>query len=196
MIPVKIQTRKWIPKRFFKRFIRKYHLSYDRTENGTQSFSGSVSKSDYAKLKALCRTLKVGIRIDNRFSKRSSDYRKIFFENNPPDKYGGYFCSYCGRHISKKYITVDHLYPVKRAGESVRAQKKLKKKGFMDINDPRNLVAACKRCNERKGSKTGLWILKGKIGRYAGFWYFKYTLQILLAVLFFIVLARHLATNL
>lgn len=45
-----------------------------------------------------------------------------------------YMCAYCGR----KAETVDHVFPKSRGG----------------IEDPENLVACCKRCNQRKQSRT------------------------------------------
>lgn len=45
-------------------------------------------------------------------------------------------CAYCGRNI-KKRATVDHIIPLVHGGEPL---------------SPDNAVAACRKCNERRGS--------------------------------------------
>lgn len=47
-------------------------------------------------------------------------------------------CQYCGKHLPPSELTLDHVYPRSRGGESTWD----------------NLVACCKRCNHRKGSRT------------------------------------------
>jgi len=47
-------------------------------------------------------------------------------------------CQYCGERFSAKELTLDHVDPKSKGGS----------------NDPRNLVTACKRCNNRKGART------------------------------------------
>jgi len=59
-----------------------------------------------------------------------------------------YQCQYCGEHFSAKDLTLDHVDPKSKGGS----------------NDPRNLVSACKRCNNVKGARTpeeaGMKLLK------------------------------------
>jgi 5-methylcytosine-specific restriction endonuclease McrA len=47
-------------------------------------------------------------------------------------------CQYCGRQFSPSELTLDHVFPRSRGGESTWD----------------NLVACCKRCNHQKGSRT------------------------------------------
>ena len=47
-------------------------------------------------------------------------------------------CQYCGRQLSASELTLDHVHPRSRGGESTWD----------------NLVACCKACNHRKGSRT------------------------------------------
>lgn len=47
-----------------------------------------------------------------------------------------YTCQYCGATLGRDELTVDHVAPRSRGGQHVWV----------------NLVAACKRCNQRKGS--------------------------------------------
>ena len=50
----------------------------------------------------------------------------------------GFRCQYCGRKKSAQDLTLDHIVPRSRRGQSV----------------PENLVAACVGCNTRKGNRT------------------------------------------
>ncbi len=47
-------------------------------------------------------------------------------------------CQYCGKHLPPSELTLDHVFPRSRGGESTWD----------------NLVACCKRCNHKKGSHT------------------------------------------
>ena len=47
-------------------------------------------------------------------------------------------CQYCGRQFTPSELTLDHVFPRSRGGESTWD----------------NLVACCKRCNHQKGSRT------------------------------------------
>lgn len=49
-----------------------------------------------------------------------------------------YRCQYCGEHKHAKDLTLDHIFPRAQGGEST----------------PHNLVAACVKCNQRKGNRT------------------------------------------
>lgn len=117
------------------------------------------------------------------FGKRSSDYRKQFFLSTPPSVGNRYFCVYCGRLLPKKKVTVDHLYPVIKVDSSVRLQKKLSDMGYSSVNDPRNLVAACDRCNKRKASKMGLWIVRGEIGKSSPLWLIRWGVRAMVSIL-------------
>ncbi|HDN80012.1 MAG: HNH endonuclease [Chloroflexi bacterium] len=49
-----------------------------------------------------------------------------------------YTCQYCGRQLPKSELTLDHVIPRQRGGETTWE----------------NVVTACKTCNQRKGSRT------------------------------------------
>lgn len=52
-------------------------------------------------------------------------------------------CRYCGRTLTRKRATVDHVLPTSRGGEST----------------PENLTLACRDCNACKGDRTPLeWL--------------------------------------
>lgn len=73
--------------------------------------------------------LKYWITIPNRGSNslRSAIYQR--------DKFT---CQYCAQQFAVKDLTLDHVNPKSKGGE----------------NDSTNLVAACKKCNNRKGART------------------------------------------
>lgn len=156
-----------------------------RTEGGYEFDTDNI-----AKIKKLCHRRHLHMTYSTDFSKRSSDYRKTFYETYP-GLFGKdiWLCAYCGRPLSRKTLTVDHLYPVAKA-RNERAEKRLKKKGYEDINDPRNLVPACERCNKKKGQKTGRWIIKGYIGRHQKVRFALNIAKILLIVLLFLFVLR------
>lgn len=123
------------------------------------------------------------LEIETPFSKRSNDYRKRFFEDCEPN-FGRdrYLCVYCGLPIRKENVTVDHLIAVKKAQRSKFYLRRLQNQGFESVNDVRNLVPCCKRCNSHKGAKAGLWLVRGWLGKSKGFWYVGWVLE--LSVLF------------
>lgn len=106
---------------------------------------------------------------------RNNSYRYDFFRKNKGifKNYRWYHCAYCGKIKKKKNITVDHLIPINNVlhGKSKTWWRfVLRLKGIKDVNDTNNLVPACKQCNTRKGTKTGLWLLRGSIGKHFRFW--------------------------
>lgn len=48
----------------------------------------------------------------------------------------GYKCRYCGKPLTKKSVTIDHIIPKSKGGPTVES----------------NLVVACQRCNRQKGN--------------------------------------------
>lgn len=125
-------------------------------------------------------------------TKRSTTYRKTFFKNTHPAIANRYFCTYCGRLLKKKDVTVDHLYPINVAQKSRRLRRKLKRKGITDINDIQNLVPACKKCNSRKGKRMGIWILRGKLGRHKAYWIARYGIRLMAFAIIMIMLLQTL----
>lgn len=122
-------------------------------------------------------------------NERSANYRCNFFKANKGLRghRKHYHCSYCGRIKKKDDITVDHLIPVNKVlkGCHKRFWKMvLRLNGINDINDTRNLVPACRKCNSRKGANTGIWIIRGLIGRHFGFWWIEKPVKWLLIVIF------------
>ncbi len=98
---------------------------------------------------------------------RSTTYRANFFKSDKGIFGGGkyYFCAYCGRVLSKRKVAVDHIIPVALANSSLRYRKMLTVRGVKTVNDVRNLTASCFKCNSKKGSSGGLWIIRGYFGK-------------------------------
>ena len=116
---------------------------------------------------------------------RNSKYREEYFKTHKGFfGLGIYCCSYCGKFMSKEKTTVDHLIPVDAAKKSciVRFMFRNKEDG---INNHKNLVAACKRCNSKKGNRGRIWIIQGFIGQV--FWYIFWVLLVLTIVTVFLL---------
>lgn len=89
-----------------------------------------------------------------------------------------YRCVYCGCIHKKDKITVDHLIPVYKVEQSSYRnifRKLLSAMKIDNINSDRNLVPACRRCNSKKGSKTGFWIVRGLLGKFWCYWLLMYS---------------------
>lgn len=124
------------------------------------------------------------LEIETPFSKRSTDYRKVFFGANGPNcGRERYFCAYCGLPVHQDLITVDHLIAVKQAQRSRFYLEKLRQWGCGSVNEAQNLVACCKRCNSRKGTKAGIWVLRGLVGRSNCFWIIRWVIRLLVVLL-------------
>ncbi|MDY6324108.1 MAG: HNH endonuclease [Catonella sp.] len=134
------------------------------------------------KLARKCENKGMKAKYINEFTDRSANYRKIFFDNNRPYLFGLYICAYCGRLLPEDKVTVDHIYPVKIAQENPTIRKKLERKGYSSINDPRNLVCACSSCNERKSANTNGWIWKAKIGKNYFIWHIRKIIKFLICL--------------
>lgn len=179
MIPVGISSRKKLTKGQIRKFKRK-GLKWNGYE-----YYGVIDKRTLKRLQYYCEKNKIKFKVKNDFGERRYDYRSTFFKSYPPVIGDKYMCAYCGKLLNKDEVTVDHLYPVARVNESIRLQRKLIKRGILNVNDKRNLVSACEICNKKKGKKLGKWILRGKIGRYKWLWVIRFVIR---AVLFIIAI--------
>lgn len=119
---------------------------------------------------------------------RGPHYRQDYFKTHAPDRRGYYQCVYCGRKLIRHDVTVDHMIPIHRAATSFWIRLLLTLFGMENVNDPKNLVASCRACNTKKGSKLGLWLVFGCLGRWRFFWNVVYAAllatALVLAVLF------------
>ncbi len=165
------------------RYRLRYHFRLRRfgLDRGTEhKYRGLISKRRLERLEAYCRENHLKYYIDNRYGTRDSGYRSRFLAHDTPVLGCFYFCAYCGRPVSKKRVTVDHLYPVAKVSRDLELQKKLRRQGIDDLNSEKNLVPACYRCNQAKGAQMGAWIRRGKIGRHAWVWAVRWFCRLLL----------------
>lgn len=158
---------------YFKNELKEFGCQFKKT--GKYSGYWYLNTEDQFlanRLQAYC--LKKGLTfliLESSYS-RNAHFRADFFANNKPIIKNGkpyYRCVYCGRHFQKNQITIDHLYPIHKVKNSSFRninRKLLKKLDIEDINDCKNLVAACSSCNKRKSKKTGLWLIRGYLGKY------------------------------
>ncbi len=118
---------------------------------------------------------------------RSTNYRQTYLSAKKYVKIRNgqkyYRCVYCGKLLKSKDMQVDHLYPVKKATTDPYIRKKMKKSGIKNVNQLENLVSACKRCNEKKGADTGIWIVRGILGKSEPLWVVRRALCISLIAL-------------
>ena len=96
----------------------------------------------------------------NQYS-RSSNYRTAFMDTYPP-KDGHYRCVYCGKNIKFEEMEVDHVIAINRAKRNWLYRLCL----HDGVNSVSNLVPSCHRCNRKKGSKGGLWAIRGHFWRF------------------------------
>lgn len=157
-------------------------LSWERTGRKEGEYRGRIPGYRFEPLARALREIHVPCYIDNSYGRRSTTYRREFFERIKPAFGDYYFCSYCGKPVRKNRITVDHLYPVHEARKNIRLQKMLKRRGIHSINDPKNLVPACQKCNQAKSSNMGAWIRKGKIGRIQWLWFVRHAIRIIVVM--------------
>ena len=62
-------------------------------------------------------------------------------------------------------MQVDHIISVNKSQKNRMANWLMDRMEISNVNDERNLCCACKECNSRKGSKAGLWLLRGFLGK-------------------------------
>jgi hypothetical protein len=146
-----------------------------------------VSSMDSWMIKSLLKWKRYKFRSFDKRYERSSSYRKAFFENNK----GPYRCAYCGRRLKSNDIEVDHLIPVAKAKSKISVRTWLHICGIANVNDPRNLVAACEKCNRKKSDKMGGWVLRGALGRHKIFW----TIRNIVLIAIFVLVVGLLFSN-
>ncbi|MBR2189020.1 MAG: HNH endonuclease [Eubacterium sp.] len=158
--------------------LRRFGLRPDRFG----AYAGTVrSRRKLEKLRAYCEKKHLYFRLDNAYGRRGGSYRNIFFRTTRPVLGAFYFCAYCGKPMTRKHVTVDHLYPVGSAYKDPDMQEFLRKKHLSGLNDPKNLVAACRKCNQEKSSRMGEWIRRGRRGRHQWVWLLRHIIRIALA---------------
>lgn len=155
---------------------------------GENKLIGNVSLRQYDRITGICEKNGLNFWLDNNFRNRGNKYRGVFFRNHRPVIFGMYYCAYCGKLLRKNDVTVDHLYSISAVGRDARMQRKMRRKGYRNVNDQRNLVASCERCNLKKGEHQGFWVIRGSFGRMNLYWTFRhlFNFSLLIFVLIFV----------
>ena len=144
---------------------------------GTYFYTETPSIDSW-QIKSIIQFHKYKYRFYDKRYERSTNYRKEFFEEHK----GPYRCVYCGRKLKASNLEVDHLFPVAKAKASVGARTLMQICGIFDVNDPKNLVASCKRCNRKKSDQMGFWLIRGTLGRSNTFWKVHRTTSIIITI--------------
>lgn len=181
-------------KTYFYRYDLKnqFNLTFKKTGKYTGIWLGNIDDGLCLNLKQFCKKNHLYLNMTEEQYMRNHDYKKSFFEKNKGLLKNGiyYHCAYCGRIMKKDIVTVDHVIPIQKVKSSQNKkfyQLLMGKCNMKNINDVKNLVAACQYCNSKKGSKAGLWIFRGFIGRYFITWIIIY-----LAIFLWVLCLIHL----
>lgn len=148
-----------------KKWLQKYDLK-EKTYKDTKYFQ---LKGEYNELESVKRRLisnKIRFKMFEERYQKSYDYRKVFLENNP----GPYRCRYCNRWLKTEYMQVDHIIPASKVQKDNNLQIWLWLNKCESVNDLKNLVPSCNRCNQLKGRKIGLWPLRAYLGQFETYW--------------------------
>lgn len=111
---------------------------------------------------------------------RSSDYRRRYFAAHRPLRGNRYRCAYCGRKKKKEKITIDHIFPVHAMEQMPAVRRRAALLGIHGVNDLKNLCTACERCNQKKGTQMGWWIMRGFLGRKEWYWKLRFLFLLLI----------------
>lgn len=149
-----------------RRVLMRRHGFSEKKNHVGPYFYLEISSMDAWLIRTILNIHKYKYRSYDKRYERGSTYRKDFFENNR----GPYHCAYCGRRLKSDNLEVDHLIPVSKAKTSVGVRTWLHLCGIKNVNDVRNLVSSCPRCNRKKSDKIGLWAIRGAIGRHKIVW--------------------------
>lgn len=160
-------------------------MKFNKRSYGKSFYSKKIDEIEKEELVSYCRKHKLKYMLIQECHIRDSNYRKEFLQDKNRE---WSICAYCGMHKKTSNITVDHIIPVDKAKKSAYAKWLLKRLHIDNVNSKRNLAAACKRCNSRKGTKMGLWVIRGYIGKSGALWAVRWIIRfILLLILLYVV---------
>lgn len=143
---------------------------FNKRTKGNSFYEREMSKDDTKCWENFARKNKLRIDIIPKEYTRSTDYRETYFKNNRPVVEAKYRCAYCGRKITYRETTIDHIFPINKLSYEPALRKKAEKWGIYGANEEKNLVSACRSCNSKKGTKTGIWIYRGFLGKSETLW--------------------------
>ena len=145
----------------YKKKLRQMGFSWKSTSKNNGYWEKNCEDHEIRSIERFCRRKGLEAVVYEKNYSRGDHYRKTFFDANKGLFGNGnyYWCAYCGRIFSRKNITVDHLIPVNKVlqgKEKEKYRRKLRLHGITDVNQAENLVAACRSCNLKKSTKTGM----------------------------------------
>lgn len=111
---------------------------------------------------------------------RSSTYRKKLIQSWK-EEHGSFWCVYCGRSLSESEMEVEHIISIASVHKNKRLRKAVSK--YSDgVNDTKNLVPSCRRCNRKlKGASSSVfWRFRARLGRRKEYWMFRFLLDAVL----------------
>lgn len=158
-------------------WMQNYGFKRKSNRNGTY-YSAIVGDAGKKEIEKLAKGYHIYYSCYEKRWSRSSTYRDRFLK----EVKGPYRCRYCNRKISKDYMMVDHIVPVDRAKRSKIARFLLKVQNISDVNEIKNLAPSCRKCNNKKSNKMGLWFIRGILGKYKLYWTVIYILLFILCV--------------
>ena len=156
-----------------KRFLVDRHCFTEKENKYGVYFTTEVPAMDAWQTKLMLARKGYKYRSFDRRYERSNNYRKILIARD---------------------LEVDHLIPVAKAKNSMGVRTWMQLCGIKNVNDSKNLVASCSRCNGHKSDKMGFWTLRGMIGRYKATWVARNIFVILLVLLVIYLLSQNAAT--
>lgn len=157
-----------LPTIFFKKGLEK--MRFHSKRKGTNFYwekSMSDDCLDKAKeIKRFCRRRLLHCSIIDDSMERSTHYRSDYLKKHKGlFGTGLYFCAYCHSPVRKHKMTVDHIVSVYNARTNKKYRRLLERLSIQNVNDVRNLAASCFKCNSRKSSDGGFWIVRGYFGK-------------------------------
>ena len=179
----------WSTKRYVRNDLHEFKPFLNEQKRCT-SIDG-LDESMERQVEKYCKRHHLRYSLVNQAFTRGSSYRRTFFSCNKGIG-GHYFCAYCGRLLPKAQVTVDHIVPIAPVKSSKFKQWLLKRAGIENINCEKNLAAACRACNSRKGTSSGAYSIAGWIGKVQWLWIVRHvvrfsTLSLILFCLFSLI---------
>lgn len=163
-------------------------LAFHRGKNQRGYWETDEIERPNSCLKYFCKKNKLSYTEINTAFLRSNDYRKQWLEANK-GFHGIYFCMYCGRPMTLKTLTIDHIFPCDRSSKSPLLQFIISKTGIYDINDIHNLGPCCRHCNSKKGSKVNLYyMLAACVGKRPYGFIIRWSIRLLIFIILVFVL--------
>ena len=139
----------------------------------------TVTKEECNQIIKKCTKMGVKYKCYEKRWDRNSHYRADFFKTNK----GPFRCRYCNRMIKPGEMQVDHIIPVSKTRYYESARRLLAIQDIHNVNDVRNLAPSCPRCNKKKGTRIGFWLIRAQLGKYKWYWVAERTAKILFLVM-------------